>query len=156
MNGKARGGIALAWFSGVSVSFKFWPWWYALFLHSDSLLESPAWAFFTQDVKTASKLLSLSLLSLPDSSKSTLLFPLVLITCLKAPFSLFLPPLSLLLSLPDKKKRREEGFWSKQQESFVALISICKWRLTKVQTSLYDNSTAWPNLNEIYKIYLYK
>lgn len=75
---------------------------------------------------------------------------------LKPTFSLFLLPFSLSLSLPNEKKSRETGLCSKQQEDFMALISICKLRLTKLQTSLYDKSAAWPNLNEIYKIYLYK
>jgi len=44
------------------------------------------------------------------------MFPLVLATGFEALFSLFLPPLSLLLSLPDKKNIREAGFCSKQQE----------------------------------------
>lgn len=71
-------------------------------------------------------------------------------------FFLFLLPFSLLLSLPNEKKSRETGLCSKQQEDFMVLIRICKLRLTKLQTSLCDKSAAWPNLNEIYKIYLYE
>lgn len=153
---ESEGEAPLAQFSGVSMSIGFWPCWSALFLRLCFIIRRSCLSCSTKNVKTASELLYPALPSFPDSSKSTFMFPLVLATVFEAPFSLFLPPFSLLSSLPDKKKRRETGFCSKQQESFVALISICKWRLTKVQTSLCDNSTAWPNLNEIYKIYLYK
>lgn len=108
-----------------------------------------------EPVKTASKLLSPAPPFLSWFKQIYFHVPSGSGYWLWSPLLLFPPPFSLLLSIPDKKSR-EAGFCSKQQEDFVALISTCKLRLTKVQTSLCDNSTAWPNLNEIYKIYLYK
>lgn len=93
-------------------------------------------------MKTASRPLSPAFPSLPDSRKSTFMFPLVLAAGFEAHFFLFLLPFSVLLSLPNEKKSREIGFCSKQQEDFMALISICKLRLTKFQTRLYDKSAA--------------
>lgn len=81
--------------------------WSALFLHHCFIIRRSCLGLLYLDVKTAREFLSLVLpSSFPDSSKSTFMFLLVLATGFEVPFFLFLPPLSLLLSLPDRKKRR--------------------------------------------------